>query len=87
MGLAPLALDGGHEGGLLAADEGAGAQADVDVEVEAGLKDVLAQQAVLPGLVDGHLEAVDGDGILGPDVDVALVAAGGERGDHHALND
>ena len=61
-GLAALALDGGHQSGFLAADEGAGAQADVDVKVKAGVEDVLAQQAVLAGLLDGNLQALDGDG-------------------------
>ncbi len=84
-GLAPVALDGGHEGGLLAADEGAGAQAQLDVEVEAGAEDVLAQQAVFTGLADGDLQPVDGDGVLGPDVDVALVGADGVAGDGHGL--
>ena len=84
-GLAPVALDGGHEGGLLAADKGAGAQADVDIKVEAGAQDVFAQQAHLPGLADGHLEPLDGDGVLGPDVDVALLRPDGVAGDGHGL--
>ena len=84
-GLAAVALDGGHQRGFLAADEGAGAQADVQVEAEAGAEDVLAQQAVLPGLLDGDLQALDGDGVLGADVDVALVGADGVAGDGHGL--
>ena len=87
MGLAPVALDGGHEGGLLAADEGAGPQPQLQVEVEAALKDVLAQKPVLPGLSDGHLQPVDGDGVLGPDIDVALVGTDGVAGDGHGLDD
>ena len=87
MGLAPLALDAGHKGGLLAADEGAGAQAQLQVEAEAGVEDVLPQQAVLLGLPDGHLKAVDGDGILGADIDVALMGADGVAGDGHGLDD
>ena len=84
-GLAALALDGGHQSGFLAADEGAGAQADVDVKVKAGIEDVLAQQAVLAGLLDGDLQALDGDGVLGADVDVALVGTDGVAGDGHGL--
>ena len=57
-GLAALAFDGGHQRGFLAADEGAGAQTDVDIKVKAGVKDVLAQQAVFPGLLDGDLQAL-----------------------------
>ncbi len=84
-GLAALALDRGHQSGLLAADERAGAQADVDVKIKAGVKDVLAQQAVLTGLLDGNLQALDRNGVLGTDVDVALVGADGVAGDGHGL--
>ena len=74
LGLAALALDRGHQGGFLAADESAGAHADLDVEVEAGPEDILAQQAVVLGLFDGHAQALDGQRIFGPDIDVARVA-------------
>ncbi len=84
-GLAAVALDGGHQRGLLAADEGAGAQAELDVEVEAGAEDILAQQAVFPGLLDGDLQALDRDGVLGADIDIALVGADGIAGDGHGL--
>ena len=85
--LAAVALDGGHQRGLLAADEGAGAHADLEVEVEAGAQDVLAQQAVLARLLDGVLEPLDGQRVLGAHVDVALVRADGVGGDGHALDD
>ena len=49
--LAALAFDGGHQRGLLAADERAGAFLDLQVEGEAGAEDVLAQQAVLVRLL------------------------------------
>ena len=42
-------------------------------------------QLLIPG--DGNTQALDCQRILRADVDVALVAAGGERGDHHALDD
>ena len=41
---------------------------------EAGAENILAQQAVFPRLPDGGLSRLHGDGVLGPDVDVALVA-------------
>ena len=85
-GLAPLALDGGHQGGLLAADKGAGAQLELHVKVKAGAEDVLAQQAVLPGLLDGDLQPLHRDGVLGADIDVALVGADGVAGDGHGLD-
>ena len=42
---AALAFDRGHQRRLLAADERAGADAQVDVEVEGRFKDAAAQQA------------------------------------------
>ena len=50
-------------------------------------QDVLAEQAVLARLVEGVLEALDGQRVLGADVDVALVRADGVAGDGHALDD
>ena len=86
-GLAALALDGAHEGGLLAADEGARAHADLEVELEVGAHDVLAQETVLAGLLDGILQTLDGQRVLGPQVDVALLRADGIGADGHALDE
>ena len=44
--LAALALDGGHQSGLLAAHKGAGAQLDVQVKAEIGAEDIFAQQGL-----------------------------------------
>ena len=84
-GHAAFPLDGGHQGRFLAADEGAGALVDLEIEVKAGSQDVLSQQAVFLGLVDGDVQAVDGQRILGPAVDVPLVGADGLGGDDHAF--
>ena len=81
------ALDGAHEGGLFAADEGAGAHADLEVELEAGAHDVLAEQAHLAGLVDGVLQPLDRQRVLGPQVDEALLGADGVGADGHALDE
>ena len=86
-GHSPLALDGCHQRRFLAADEGAGALVDLQVEIEARSQDVLSQQARFLGLGDGDVEAVDGQGIFGPAVDVAVMGADGLGGDHHALQD
>ena len=67
--------------------ERAGAQADVDVEVEAGAEDVIAQQAVLMGLFNGFLQALYGDGILRTNVDPAFVRADGVSADRHGFQD
>ncbi|OPY04819.1 MAG: hypothetical protein A4E67_02230 [Syntrophaceae bacterium PtaB.Bin038] len=84
-GHAALALDGGHQRRLLAADEGARALVDLDVEVEARAEDVLPEQAHLARLGEGHVEAVDRQRVLGPAVDVSLLRADRLGGDHHAL--
>ena len=55
--LAAAAFDGGHQGRLLAADEGAGAFFDMEMEAEVRAQDILAQQAVFVGLGDGRSSA------------------------------
>ena len=81
-----LALDGGGKGTALAADEGTGTPVDVHMEAEAGVHDIIAQQAQTGGLVNGYLQALHGQGILGPDIDIALGGPGGDTGNHHALD-
>ena len=81
----PFALNGGHQGGLLAADEGAGPFLDVQVEGEVRPHDVVADEAVLSRLGDGAPEPFDRQGVFGAAVDVALVGAYGVGAQHHAL--
>jgi len=82
-----LALDGCGQRAALAADECARAAVDVQMEGKVRAQNVVPEQAqlLIPG--DGDAQALDCQRILRADVDVALVAAGGERGDHHALDD
>ena len=54
-------------------------------KAKSAAQDVFAQKAELLRLGDGGLQAADGQGILRPDVDVALVGPGGHARDHHAL--
>ena len=86
-GLAPVALDACHQRRLLAADEGAGAQADLDIKIKAGVKDIFAQQTQRPGLLDGNLQPLHGDGVLSADVDIALLCPDGIPRDGHGLDD
>src|SRR5262249_52466716 len=58
---AALALDRSDERRLLAADEGAGAQPDIDLEAEAAAADLVAQQAQPLGLADRGLQMLDGE--------------------------
>ena len=46
-----------------------------------------AQQAALAGLRQGDLQPLDGQRILGPDVDIARLRHDGVGGDDHALDD
>ncbi|MPM75997.1 hypothetical protein SDC9_122992 [bioreactor metagenome] len=80
-----MPLDGGHERGFLAADEGARAQPQLKVKAEAGVEDVAAQQAVVPGLGDGDFQPLDGDGVFRADINVSLAGAHGIAGDGHGL--
>ena len=73
--LAPLALDRVDQRRLLAADERPGAEPDLQIEIEARAQDVLAQQAVLAAQADRVLDPLDGQRVLGADVDVALMGA------------
>ena len=86
-GLAALAFHRVDKGGLFAADESTGTVAELDIEVEAAAEDVLAEEAVFAGLLDGDLEAVDGEGIFGTDVDETLGGADGVAADGHSFDD
>ena len=82
-GLAALAFDRGHQSGLLAAYERARAQTQLDVEIEAGAEDILAEQAVFMRLIDRDLQSLDSDRILRTDIDVALGGADRVACDRH----
>ena len=74
-----------HQSGFLAADECARTQADEDIKIKTGAKDVLAQQAIFTGLIDGDFQALDGDGILRAHIDIALAGADGIAADGHGF--
>ena len=84
-GHAAVAFDGLEKGRLFAADEGACAQTDFNIKIEAGAEDVVAHEAHFLGLRDGDLEPLNGEGIFGADVDVAHVGADRLSGDDHRL--
>ena len=86
-GRAAPAFDGGDQRRFFAADEGSGAEADFDVEVEGRIADVVAQQAAAPRFAQCGGEPGDGHRILGADVDEALAGADGIGRDGHALDD
>jgi len=72
--LAAVALDGVHQRGLLAADVGAGAPTQLEVEGEPAAHHVTAQESAGPRLLDGVDEAPGGQRVLAADVEVAEFA-------------
>ena len=86
-GLAAVALDGGHERGLLAADECACTESYMKVEVEAAVEDVLAEQSELTRFVYCYLKSLDRYRVLRADIDIALGRAGGVAAYRHSFND
>ena len=73
------------EGGLLAADKCAGAFHQADIEAEAAAHDVVPEQAVDTGLIDGAAQAMDGQRVFGAHVDDAFGCAGDVSADDHAF--
>ncbi|OPZ97152.1 MAG: hypothetical protein BWY71_01708 [Planctomycetes bacterium ADurb.Bin412] len=82
-----FAFDTVQQGGFFAADKGAGSHFENDVEVVAAVENVMAQQAVGTGLFDGVLEPLDGQGILGTNINVGLGGADAVGGDYHAFDE
>jgi len=85
--LAAVALDRLEERGLLAADVGTRADAQLDVERGARAHHVVAEQAVCACLREGVLEPRVRERIFGSDVEVAELAARRERSDRHRLDE
>ena len=84
-GCTAAAFDRGDEGGLLAAHEGAGTEADLHVEGEGGVHDVVAEVAGTLRQPDGRAQALHRQRVLRAAVDVALAGVDGEGRDGHAL--
>ncbi len=68
-----VAFNGRDQCGLLAAYKGTGAKAKFEVEGKVATKDIVAQQTKFSGLSYSDLEPMNRDGVLGADVDIALV--------------
>ena len=83
--LAAVALKRGQHGRLFAANVGAGAAVQDDVDVVALAQDVLAEVPGLAGLVDGRLQRLRLRQVLAPDVDEGQVAADRVARDQDAL--
>ncbi|MFM1944516.1 MAG: hypothetical protein RI897_3498 [Verrucomicrobiota bacterium] len=86
-GLAAAAFDGGEQGGFFAADEGAGADADFDIEVKSCIEDIFTDEGLGAGLFDGEFESFDSEGVFGADVEEAFLGTDGVGGDGHTFDD
>ena len=84
-GFTAAAFDGGKQRGFFSADKRAAAKAQVDIELEAGSHDVVAQKAIFPRLADCHAQAFHGNGVFRADVDIALLRADGIPCDGHGF--
>jgi hypothetical protein len=73
--------------GLFAADVRTGADAHVHAKREPTAQHVVAQPTVRCRGIDGGVQRRSGVGVLGPDVDVAVVCADCVAGDDHALDE
>ena len=62
------------------------AEADLQVEIEARAEDVLAQEPPLAALGNRVFDPLDGQRILGPDVEEPLLGADREAADEHAFD-
>ena len=82
---AGLSFQRTDESGLFAANESAGSLDQFDVEVETAPHDVLAQDAVVPGLRDGQIEPMDRQRIFGADIDDPMGGTGDVAADRHAF--
>ena len=84
--VAALALQRVEQRGLLAADVGAGAPVDDQLDLLTGAEHVLPEEARLVGLVHRRLEDVGLEVVLAADVDEAAVGTGGARRDCDSLD-
>ena len=75
-----------HQRRLLAADVGAGAAPQLDVETDAVAEDVVAEEAALAAALEGVVDPRQRQGIFAAEVEIPLLAAGGEAGDGHRLD-
>ena len=74
-----------HQSGFFAAHESAGAQTNEDIKVEISAENMLAQQAVFASLINGDLQALHSDGILGADIDITDAGADSVAADGHSF--
>ena len=82
-----VSLNGSRQGASFAADKRPCPLADPQFEIKAGTKDILPQQSSVIRLVNGPLQPFHSQRIFSPDIDIAVMGAGGNGRDKHSLND
>ena len=83
---AALALEAFEQGGFLAANIGAGTEADFEVEGVAGAENGCAENSGALGETDCGLQRAEGVRIFGTEIDEALRCPDGDGGDCHTLD-
>ena len=58
-GLAHPSLQGVHQSGRLSGDKGAGTPMNAHIKIKASAQNILTQEAVLPGLLEGERGILD----------------------------
>ena len=81
------AFERSDQGRFFAADKSPRALHQLNVEVEAAVQDVRAQQSVFPRLFDGSIQAAHRKWILGAHIDDAFGRAHHVTADNHALQE
>src|SRR5574340_992212 len=76
-----------HERCFLTADESSCAEINVQLKIEAGIKNILAKQPCLCCLVYGQPQPFDSKGIFRPHINVPVIGTYGPCTDNHSLDD
>ncbi len=84
-GHTPLAFQGIHQSGRLAADESPGSGVDPDVEIESGSEDVFAENPQFFRPFNSQVQTFDRQGVFRPDIEVPLVGIDCLGADGHAF--
>lgn len=84
-GLTALTFDRMEQGCLFTADEGPGADAQLDIEIEGGAENIFAEEAVLACRGDALFNHFNGERILRAAIDNAVFRADRVAGDCHGF--
>ena len=86
-GHSPLALDGTHQRGFLATNKGAGALIDFNFKIKPGSENILTQETVFFGLLNGDSQSFDGQRVFGSGIYISFMGVDGFGCDDHPFYD